>query len=345
MNKIIECVPNFSEGRNKQTIDAIAEAISSVAEVKLLNVDPGYATNRTVYTFIGEPNAVCEAAFRAVKCASELIDMRTQTGAHPRMGATDVLPLIPVADITLAECVEFAHKLSTRIWEELQIPVYNYEAAASRPERKKLESVRAGEYEGLEAKIKDINWLPDKGNFNYAEQVARSGATILGAREFLIAVNFNLKSTSVQIAKEIAADIRESGRKVNGVQIKGSLKGCKAIGWFIDEYNIAQVSMNITDINVTPLHIAYEEVCRVVKKYGVEVSGTEIIGLVPLRVLIEAGEYFYSAQQSNGFIKDDITISTTMPNKNHLVELAVKTLQLSDISEFVVNERVLELCY
>lgn len=341
MSKIIECVPNFSDGRNKETINAIAAAISSVVGVKLLNIDPGYATNRTVYTFIGEPNAVCEAAFRAVKCASELIDMRTQTGAHPRMGATDVLPLIPVADITLAECVELAHNLSSRIWNELQIPVYNYEAAASSPKRKKLESVRAGEYEGLEAKLKDINWLPDNGSSNYTEQVARSGATIIGAREFLIAVNFNLKSTSVQIAKEIAADVRESGRKVNGIQVKGTLKGCKAIGWFIDEYNIAQVSMNITDINVTPLHIAYEEVCRFAKKYGVEVTGTEIIGLVPLRVITEAGEYYFAKQDKSSV--NDNTTASTMQNKNHLVELAVKTLQLSDLSEFMVNERVLEL--
>ncbi len=329
MNKIIECVPNFSEGQNEQTIAAIADAISSVQGVKLLNVDPGYAANRTVYTFVGEPSAVCEAAFRAVKCAGELIDMRKQTGAHPRMGATDVLPLIPVSNITLAECVELAHTLSTRIWEELQIPIYNYEAAANSPSRRRLECVRAGEYEGLEKKIKDINWLPDRGTSTYTEQVAKSGVTILGAREFLIAVNFNLNSKSTEIAKEIAADVRESGRKINGVQKKGTLKGCKAIGWFIDEYNIAQVSMNITDINTTPLHIAYEEVCRVAKKYGVEVSGTEIIGLVPLRVLTEAGEYFYN--------KPDNALS-----EREQVQLAIKTMGLSDLCEFEPDKKIIE---
>ncbi len=329
MSKLIECVPNFSEGRNKDTIEAIALTISSVSGVKLLNVDPGEAANRTVYTFVGEPNAVCQAAFNAVKCASELIDMRTQTGAHPRIGATDVLPLIPIANVTLDECVELAHNLSARIWDELQIPIYNYEAAASSTTRKKLEHVRAGEYEGLEKKLKDINWLPDNGITEYTEQVALSGATILGARDFLIAVNFNLKSKSTQIAKEIAADVRESGRKVDGVQIKGTLKGCKAIGWFIDEYNIAQVSMNITDINTTPLHIAYEEVCRVAKKYDVEVSGTEIIGLVPLRVLKEAGEYFYNNPDNALSERDQ-------------VQLAIKTMGLSDLCEFEPDKKIIE---
>ncbi len=329
MNRLIECVPNFSEGRNRATLDAIAAAISSVNGVKLLNIDAGEAANRTVFTFVGEPDAVCEAAFNAVKCASELIDMRTQTGAHPRMGATDVLPFIPIANVTLDECVELAHNLSARIWDELQIPIYNYEAAASSAARKKLEHVRAGEYEGLEKKLKDINWRPDKGTTEYTEQVARSGATILGARDFLIAVNFNLKCKSTQIAKEIAADVRESGRKVDGVQIKGTLKGCKAIGWFIDEYDITQVSMNITDINATPLHIAYEEVCGVAKEYDIEVSGTEIIGLVPLRVLTEAGEYFYN--------KTDNALS-----EREQVQLAIKTMGLSDLCKFEPDKKIIE---
>lgn len=329
--KLIECVPNFSEGRNPQIIESIAAVIRAAEGVELLNVDPGVATNRTVMTFVGSPEAVVDAAFHAVKRASELIDMRHHSGAHPRMGATDVLPLVPVAGVTLEECAQLARALAKRIAEELHIPTYNYEAAASRPERRNLATVRSGEYEGLEAKMKQENWAPDFGSTQYTEQAARSGATIVGARDFLVAVNYNLNTTSTRRANAIAFDVREKGRTVDGVTTPGTLKGCKAIGWFIDEYGIAQVSMNITDINTTPLHIAFDEVCRAAQARGIRVTGVEIVGLVPLRVLTEAGKHFLAKQQRSIGVGED-----------ELVRIACRTMNLSEISEFNPSERVIE---
>jgi len=310
MKRIVECVPNFSEGRDRKVIDRIVASISDVEGVTVLHVDAGEAANRTVVTFMGEAEAVCEAAFRAVRTAGELIDMRHQHGEHPRIGATDVLPLVPLSDITLEECAALARTLAERIYKELGIPCYCYEAAALRPEMRNLAVCRAGEYESLPVKMEDPLRRPDFGPWHFDERTARTGATVVGARNFLIAVNFNLEGSTSQrvnvstgqredestsqrlLAQEIACDVREKGRKVNGQWVRGTLKGCKAIGWFIEEYGIAQVSMNITDIHATPLHKAYEEVCRAAAARGAKVTGTEIIGLVPRSVLEEAERYF-----------------------------------------------------
>ena len=295
--RIIECVPNFSEGRDPEKIRKITDAITAVKGVRLLDVDPGEATNRTVVTFVGEPEAVVEAAFQGIRRAAELIDMRTHHGAHPRMGATDVCPLIPVAGVTLEECAEMSRKLAERVADELGIPTYCYEAAARRPERKNLAVCREGEYEALPKKMGDPEKGPDFGNRPFDEAVARTGSTTIGARDFLIAVNFNLNTTSTRRANAIAFDVREKGRpvreggKLTGKPLKdeqgrpimqpGTLPGTKAIGWFIDEYGIAQVSMNITDIARVPLHVAFDEVCRAARERGLRVTGTEIVGLVP----------------------------------------------------------------
>lgn len=305
MKKIIECVPNFSEGRDKNIIDAITAEIEKGGEVKLLDVDPGEATNRTVVTFVGEPDAVMEAALRGMRKAAELIDMRHHHGAHPRMGATDVCPLIPVSGITLEECASLARELAERAAAELNIPCYCYEAAAFVPERKNLAICREGEYEGLAERMGKEGKGPDFGDRAFDEGVARTGCTAVGARDFLIAVNFNLNTTSTRRANAIAFDVREKGRpkreggKPNGKPVKdengnvimlpGTLKSTKAIGWFIDEYGIAQVSMNITDMGVTPLHVAFDEVCRAAAARGIRVTGTEIVGLVPKRALLDAG--------------------------------------------------------
>lgn len=345
--RIVECVPNFSEGRDKGVIKEITDAIVSVEGVTLLDVDPGEATNRTVVTFVGEPEAVAEAAFRGVKRASELIDMRHHKGAHPRIGATDVVPFIPVANITLEECAEMARTLARRIYEELQIPTYNYEAAASRPERRNLAVCRQGEYEGLEKRISDPDEAPDFGPGKFTEQAARSGATVVGARDFLIAVNFNLNTTSTRRANAIAFDVREKGRPKreggsvvgkplkdeNGepIMIPGTLKGTKAIGWFIDEYGIAQVSMNITDIRQTPLHVAFDEVSRAAAARGLRVTGTEIVGLVPKSSLIEAGKYFLRKQQR----------STGLPDRE-LIRFAVISMSLDQLAPFNPQEKVIE---
>ncbi|MCR4859404.1 MAG: glutamate formimidoyltransferase, partial [Bacteroidales bacterium] len=298
MKKIIECVPNYSEGRDRSVIDRIVAAISSVEGVKVLNVDPGEATNRTVVTFVGEPEPVVEAAFQGARTAQELIDMRRHHGAHPRSGATDVLPLIPVSGISLEECAVLARALAERMYRELGIPCYCYEAAAFKPERKNLAVCRAGEYEALPEKLADPARKPDFGDV-YDERVARSGASNVGARDFLIAVNFNLNTTSVRRAMAVAFDVREKGRKAPDGQswIPGTLKGCKAIGWYIDEYGIAQVSMNITDIRTTPLHVAFDEVCRAASARGLRVTGTEIVGLVPKSVLLDAGRYYLAKQR------------------------------------------------
>ncbi|MBR5035514.1 MAG: glutamate formimidoyltransferase [Bacteroidales bacterium] len=347
MKQIIECVPNYSEGRDRSVIDRIVAAIAAVKGVKVLDVDPGEATNRTVVTFVGEPAEVCEAAFRGAAKAQELIDMRQHHGAHPRSGATDVLPLIPVSGITLEECAALARKLAERMATELGIPCYCYEAAAFKPERKNLAVCRAGEYEALPEKMADPARKPDFGPDSYNDVVARSGASNVGARNFLVAVNFNLNTTSTRRAMAVAFDVREKGRKAreggsltgkllkdeNGEQIwiPGTLKGCKAIGWYIDEYGIAQVSMNITDIDVTPLHIAYEEVCRAAAARGLKVTGTEIVGLVPKRVLMEAGRFYLEKQQRSLGISDD-----------EIMKIAVKSMSLDDLKPFDPKEKVIE---
>ena len=336
MRQIIECVPNFSEGRNMKVIDSIAHSIEEAGGVKVLNIDPGAATNRTVITFAGSPESVVEAAFQGVKKAGEMIDMRQHHGAHPRLGATDVLPLVPVSGITVEECAELARKLAERIYTELGIPCYCYEAAAFKPERKNLAVCRAGEYEALPERMKDHVRRPDFGPGEFTERAARTGATNVGARDFLIAVNFNLNTTSVSEANAIAFEVREKGRPVTvdgkTVMIPGTLKGCKAIGWFIDEYGIAQVSMNITDINTTPLHIAFEEVCRAAQARGLQVTGTEIIGLVPKRTMLEAGLYFLERQHR-----------PTDVSEQDIMQAAVISMGLDDLKPFNVKDKVVEL--
>lgn len=347
MKKIIECVPNFSEGRNKDVINAITAEIEKGGEVKLLDVDPGVATNRTVVTFVGEPEAVIEAALRGMKKAAELIDMRQHHGAHPRMGATDVCPLIPVSNITLEECAELARELARRASEELGIPCYCYEAAAYTPERKNLAVCREGEYEGLQKRMGTEKDGPDFGNRVWDENVAKSGCTAVGARDFLIAVNYNLNTTSTRRANAIAFDVREKGRpmreggKVTGkpmkdengepIMIPGTLKGTKAIGWFIDEYGIAQVSMNITDMGVTPLHVAFDEVCRAAAARGIRVTGTEIVGLIPKRALIEAGKHYLRLQERSLGIPE-----------SEIIKIAVKSMGLDELKPFVPEEKVIE---
>ena len=341
--RIMECVPNFSEGRRPEVIEAIAAAIDGVEGAKVLHVDPGFDANRTVITFAGAPDAVVEAAFRAVKCASQLIDMRRHTGRHPRIGATDVLPLVPVKGITLEECAEYARRLSQRIYSELGVPVYCYEAAAYKEKWRNLAVCRNGEYEALASRIVQPDEMPDYGGGEYTLQAARSGASVVGARKFLIAVNFNLnKEADVQCAKEIALDVHEKGRIVkrdgvpmldeNGAPVRrpGTLKACKAIGWYIEEYGRAQVSMNVTDIDVAPLHKVFEEVSRVALLRGARVTGTEIIGLVPERVLVEAGRYF--AQQRSLPCADDAAA----------VSLAVETMGLSEIAPYIPEKRMIE---
>ena len=345
--QIIECVPNFSEGRNKEVIKQITDEVERVKGVKLLDVDPGEATNRTVVTFVGEPQVVVEAAFRCVKKAAQLIDMRQHHGAHPRMGATDVCPLIPVAGITLEECARLARQLAERIAAELKVPCYCYEAAAATPERKNLAVCRKGEYEGLPERMTAQTEAPDYGVRAWDEQLARTGCTAVGARDFLIATNFNLNTTSTRRANAIAFDVREKGRpqREGGspvgkpmkdaagktIMIPGTLKSTKAIGWFIDEYGIAQVSMNITDINVTPLHVAFDEVCRCAQNRGIRVTGTEIVGLIPKRTLIEAGRYFLKKQnRSTGIPEEDI------------LKIAIKSMGLDDLKPFNPREKVIE---
>lgn len=345
--RLIECVPNFSEGRDRAVIDAITAAITSVDNISLLDVDPGEATNRTVVTFVGEPDAVVEAAYRGIARAAELIDMRRHHGAHPRMGATDVCPLIPVSGVTLEECAEMARALARRVSDSLGIPVYCYEAAAFTPERKNLAVCRAGEYEALPEKMNHPGKGPDFGDRPFDEAAARTGATTIGARDFLIAVNFNLNSTSTRRANAIAFDVREKGRpvreggKVTGRPLRdeagniimqpGTLKGTKAIGWYIDEYGIAQVSMNITDMNATPLHVAFDEVCRAAAARGIRVTGTEIVGLVPKRALVDAGRYFLHKQQR----------STGLP-ESEIVRMAIKSMGLDELKPFNPREKVVE---
>ncbi len=342
--RILECVPNFSEGRDMEIIRQITDEIEKCAGVKLLDVDPGKATNRTVVTFVGDPDSVVEAAFLSVRKASELIDMSKHSGEHPRMGATDVCPLIPVSGITMEETVVYARKLAERIGNELGISVYCYENAAFREERRNLASCRSGEYEGLVKKLTDPQWKPD---FGPTKLNVRSGATAVGARDFLVAFNVNLNTTSVRRANAIAYDVREKGRpkregdsitgKIikddNGepVMVPGSLKSVKAIGWYIEEYGIAQISMNLTNIAVTPVHIAFDEVCRKADARGVRVTGSELVGLIPLKSLLDAGTYFLRKQQRSAGLPDE-----------ELIKIAVRSLGLSDIREFRPEERIIE---
>lgn len=342
--KIIECVPNFSEGRDMNIINQITAEIKSTEGVKLLDVDPGATTNRTVVTFAGEPDAVVEAAFKAVKKATELIDMSKHKGAHPRFGATDVCPLVPVANITMQEVIEYANKLGKRIGDELGIPVYLYEFAAKSEDRRNLANVRAGEYEGLEKKLKDPLWQPD---FGPAKFLPKTGAIAVGARNFLVAINYNLNTTSVRRANAIAFDVREKGRPMrkgnpiigeivkdengNTIYIPGTLKATKAIGWFIEEYGIAQVSMNITDISVTPVHIAFDEVSEKARLRGIRVTGAEIVGLIPKSVLIDAGKYFLKKQQRSTGVSED-----------ELIKIAIKSMGLDDLKPFDAQNKVIE---
>jgi len=343
-NKIIECVPNFSEGSDMGIIKQITDVIESVEGVKLLDVDPGKDTNRTVVTFVGNPEAVSEAAFLSVKKASELIDMSKHHGAHPRMGATDVCPFVPVSGITMEETVSVAHKVGERIGGELGIPVYCYENAATRPERRNLASCRSGEYEGLRKKLDDPGWKPDFGPSEFNE---KSGATAVGARDFLVAFNVNLNTTSVRRANAIAYDVREKGRPAsernsvtgkilkdeNGeiVMIPGSLKSVKAIGWYIEEYGIAQISMNLTNITITPVHIAFDEVCRKADARGIRVTGSELVGLIPLKSLLDAGRYFLAKQQRSSGVSDD-----------ELIRTAIRSMGMNDIHLFKPEEKIIE---
>ncbi len=343
-NRLIECVPNFSEGRDMNVIKQITDEIESVEGVRLLDVDPGRDTNRTVVTFVGEPEVVCEAAFRAVKKAAQLIDMSKHSGAHPRMGATDVCPLVPVAGITMEEAVTYAHSLAKRIGEELSLPVFCYESAALVEQRRNLASVRAGEYEGLKKKLEDPAWKPD---FGPARFDAGAGAVIVGARDFLVAFNVNLNTTSVRRANAIAFDVRERGREKregdsvtgkvirdpegNPVMIPGSLKAVKAIGWYIPEYGFAQISMNLTNIGVTPVHIAFEEVCRKAEARGIRVTGSELVGLIPLKAMLEAGRYFLHKQQRSAGVPEE-----------ELVKTASRSMGLSELKPFKPEEKIIE---
>lgn len=347
MKKLIECVPNFSEGRNMAVIKQITDKIESVEGVRLLDVDPGAATNRTVVTFVGEPEPVLEAAFLAIQKATEVIDMRSHKGEHPRFGATDVCPLIPIAGITMEETAEFARKLAERVGTELGIPVYCYENAAFNEERRNLANNRAGEYEGLPKKLADPHWKPDFGPAEFNSKVATTGATAIGARDFLVAYNINLNTTSTRRANAIAFDIREKGRpqrdgnsvtgKIskdangNEVWIPGSLKACKAIGWFIEEYGIAQVSINLTNISITSVHEAFEESCKKAQERGMRVTGSELVGLIPLQSMIDAGKYFLRKQQRS------IGVS-----ERELVKIAVKSLGLDDLKPFNPDEKIIE---
>jgi glutamate formiminotransferase/formiminotetrahydrofolate cyclodeaminase len=347
MKQLIECVPNFSEGRNMDVIKQITDVIEKSEGVKLLDVDPGFTTNRTVVTFVGTPEEVIATAYKAIAKAKELIDMRGHHGDHPRFGATDVCPLVPVSNITMEETAEYARKLAKKVGEELNIPVFCYENAAFEPKRRNLANCRNGEYEALKERIASAEWKPDFGPCEFTEEVAKSGASAIGARDFLIAVNYNLNTTSTRRANAIAFDVREKGRpkregnpitgKIvkdengNPVNIPGTLKGTKAIGWFIKEYGVAQVSMNITDTNATPLHVAFEEVRKKADARGIRVTGTEIVGLVPKKTLIDAGKYFLAKQQRSLGIDEP-----------EIIKIAIKSMGLDDLKPFIPEEKVIE---
>jgi glutamate formiminotransferase/formiminotetrahydrofolate cyclodeaminase len=343
-NQIIECIPNFSEGRDMVVIRQITDRIEAIDGVKLLDVDPGKATNRTVVTFVGAPGPVMEAAFQAVKMASELIDMSKHRGEHPRFGATDVCPLVPVSGISMEETVACAHQLADRIGKEIEIPVYCYENAAFSEKRRNLATVRSGEYEGLKDKLSDPLWKPD---FGPASFVPRSGVVAVGARDFLVAYNINLNTTSTRRANAIAFDVRERGRAKrkgnpltgriekdangNPVMIPGSLKAVKAIGWYIEEYGIAQISMNLTNISITPVHFAFDEVCKSAESRGIRVTGSELVGLVPLKSMLNAGRYFLKKQERSVAVSD-----------SELIKIAVKSMGLDELGPFIPAEKIIE---
>jgi|5_EtaG_2_1085323.scaffolds.fasta_scaffold00067_60 glutamate formiminotransferase/formiminotetrahydrofolate cyclodeaminase len=333
--QLIECVPNISEGRNEAKIKTITAVVETVEGVKLLDVDPGKATNRTVITFVGEPESVIEAAFLLIKKAAELIDMRGHQGEHPRFGATDVCPLVPISGITMEETVKYAQKLAKRVGEELAIPVYCYENAAQEEKRKNLANCRSGEYEGLKEKLNDVSWKPDFGPTIFNEQVQKSGATAISARDFLIAYNVNLNSTSTRRANAIAFDIREAGRlvKENGVEkrIPGKLKAVKGIGWFIDEYGIAQISYNLTNISITSMHVAFDETCRAAQERGLRVTGSELVGLIPLKAMLDAADYF--------LIKQERSLGCSEKEK---IKIAIKSLGLDELKPFNPDEKIIE---
>jgi len=342
--QLIECVPNFSEGRDINIIRQITSEIEVVEGVRLLNTDPGKATNRTVVTFVGNPQSVIEAAFRAIKKAGELIDMSKHTGEHPRMGATDVCPLIPISNITMEETAKYAQQLAMRIGEELNLPVYLYEAAQTDKNRNNLSVIRAGEYEGFFKKIQQPEWKPDFGPVIFD---AKRGATVIGARDFLVAYNVNLNTTSTRRANSIAFDVREAGRvkregdpitgKIvkdkdgNTVTIPGSLKSVKAIGWYIEEYGIAQISMNLTNIHVTPVHIAFDEVCKKAAERGIRVTGSELVGLIPLKAMLDAGKYFLQKQQRSAGVCE-----------KELIRIAILSMGLNELSPFNPEEKIIE---
>ena len=347
MKKIIECVPNFSEGRDLGIIKEITNAIESVMEISLLDVDPGKATNRTVVTFVGSPDDVIEAVFRGIKKAAELIDMSQHFGEHPRFGATDVCPLVPVANVTMEETVEYARKLAKRVGEELGIPVFAYEFAAFNEERRSLANCRAGEYEALKERISTEKWKPDFGPTKWSQSIAKSGATAIGARNFLVAYNVNLNTTSTRRANAIAFDVREAGRakregnpvsgkivvddKGDPVRIPGTLKKTRAIGWYIEEYGIAQISINLTDITVTPVHVAFDEVTEKAHLRGIRTTGSELVGLIPLQAMLDAGKYFLRKQQRSTGISDE-----------EIIKIAVKSLGLDELSPFNPKKKIIE---
>ncbi|HQE56134.1 MAG TPA: glutamate formimidoyltransferase [Candidatus Fermentibacter daniensis] len=352
--RIVECVPNISEGRNREVIDAVVKAASSVPGARVLDVDPGAATNRTVITVAGEPEAVLESAFRIIERAGALIDMSVHTGAHPRQGATDVCPFVPVAGVTMDECVDLARRLGDRVGRELGIPVYLYEKAATRPSREKLPDIREGEYEALPEKLGRPEWEPDFGPGGWSPAVARTGVTVIGARSFLVAYNVNLNTTDDSVAKEVALTIRDSGRTARDsnwkfirdasgakVQVPGLLQACKATGWFIREYNCAQVTMNLTDISVTPLHVAFETTRREVEKLGYRVTGSEIVGLVPLSCMLDAGRYYLEMQNSGMSGTGRMAVSPGLPERR-LVEAAVRSMGLRDVAGFDPASKIIE---
>jgi len=341
---LIECVPNFSEGRDERVIRQIADEVTTLSDkgVRLLSVEPGAGANRTVITFVGPAEAVVEAAFRATHRAGELIDMRMQHGAHPRIGATDVLPLVPVRGISLEACAELARRLARRIADEAHIPCYLYEAAALRPAFRNLAVCRAGEYEALPRRLANLDEAPDVGARPWDDALARTGCTVVGARDFLVAVNFNLNSTSAELAHEIACDVRTRGR---GPAQRGTLPCVKAIGWYIPEYGCAQVSTNLTDIHVTPLHVAYTEVCRAAAARGVEVTGTELIGLIPRQALVDAGRYFAEQEGALPFVTSEKRAGESeLPSstdEDHLLAIAVRAMHLDELCPFNLNEKLL----
>ena len=334
--RLIECVPNISEGRDRAKIDTIAATVETVEGVRLLDVDPGKATNRTVITFVGEPEPVCEAAFRLMKKAQELIDMRGHKGEHPRFGATDVCPLVPISGVSMEEAAKYARALGDRVGKELGIPVYCYEFAASEEKRRNLANNRSGEYEGLPKKLKDPAWKPDFGPAEFNDSVARSGAVAIGARNFLVAYNVNLNTTSTRRANAIAFDIREAGRKVKQAdgteqQVPGKLKSVKGIGWYIEEYGVAQLSLNLTDITVTPVHSAFDEACKSAAERGIRVTGSELVGLIPKQSLLDAADFYLARQQR----------SLGIPEREK-IKIAVKSLGLDDLGPFDPQKKVIE---